>query len=370
MRRTSSLIAGRAARQVHDRKSDGLLNLTFKVHIVTSSVVKALYGSTSSNASRLLQQLERKGLLQLVQLRYCEHAPRGRGYMLTAQGVTRVTRDDFEPSHIYNTKPESVRQIQLEHDLVAAQIAAAWIKSGGELLQTDYMARQEKTAAAKIPDLIVRDGSDQYRFEYERLTKSDREIDQMLLASIKSTRTPTFWLCGTRGCAMRIQKVIDAREVTGWKLNTSNKWTRGATYFVPFAWRSKQVVLHAPLKEVLDYDIPKWKSLLQDTLARESTSTVQAWVQSGWRWSEVRTGQHDDTDQGFRLRRDSDDQQIEVAVCLANEQWWVTHLDEPFDRGLELKGRTEPVKEIGKVPPVALIESAIRAIACNPDFFQ
>jgi hypothetical protein len=371
MQPTNTLVAGKAAHQIHAHKTDLVLDLTYKTHVITAPVVRALFGSTPSNAARLLQQLEHKGLLQPVHVHYSEHAPRGNGYMLTPRAFTHVTRNDFEPSHTYNTRPETVRQNQMEHDLVVAQIAATWVRGGGEILQTDFMARQQKKPFGnKIPDLILRGDGGPYAFEYERLTKSNREIDQMMLASMKAIRAPTFWLCGTRGAAMRLQKIIDDREVTSWKLNTANKWTAGQKYFVPFTWRSKQVIFHAPLKEVLTYDVPKWRAMLQDTTARETSRTVQAWINGGWSWSEVRNDLHSDADHGFRLRRNSEDQEIEVTVCFANEQWWVAHPDESFDRGLELKGRTEPAQELGKVPPVALIESAIRAIQSNPDFFQ
>jgi hypothetical protein len=371
MQRTNTLVAGKAAHQIHAHKTDLVLDLTYKCHVITSPVVQALFGCTPSNASRLLQQLEYKGLLQPVHVRYCEHAPRGNGYMLTPRAFTHVTRNDFEPSHLYSTRPETVRQNQMEHDLVLAQIAASWVKSGGEILQTDYMARQQKQSnGTKIPDLITHCDGGPYVFEFERLTKSNREIDQMMLASMRTIRAPTFWLCGTKGGAMRLQKIIDDREVTSWKLNTANKWAAGPKYFVPFIWRSKQVIFHAPLKEVLAYDIAMWRAMLQETSAKETSRTVQAWLKDGWGWSEVRNDLHSDSDHGFRLRRNSDEQEIEVIVCFANEQWWVAHPDESFDRGLELKGRTEPAHELGKVPPVVLIESAIRAIQLNPDFFQ
>jgi hypothetical protein len=371
MQPTKTLVAGAVARQIHAHKTDLLLDLAYKVHVVTAPVVRALFGSTASNASRFLQQLEHKGLLQPVHTFFSEHAPQGNGYLLTPRAYTHVTRNDFEPTHNYNTRPESVRHNQIDHDLVVAQLAASWVRNGGDVLQTDYMARQQKQPlGTKIPDLIVREESGPYVFEYERLTKSSREIDQMMLASLEVVKAPTFWVCGTKGAAMRLQKIIDEREVTGWALNNSNKWVASKKFFVPFAWRSKQVIFHAPLKEVLAYDIPKWKSLLADTIARETSRTIQGWLKAGWNWTEVRNDLHCDSDHAFRLRRSSEEQEIEVIACHVNEQWWVTHPDETFDHGLELKGRTQRAKEMGKVPPVHLIESAIRTLQLNPDFFD
>jgi hypothetical protein len=120
MQPTNTLVAGKAAHQIHAHKTDLVLDLTYKTHVITAPVVRALFGSTPSNAARLLQQLEHKGLLQPVHVHYSEHAPRGNGYMLTPPMATSNSPTCGHPKF-----PQAERWDYAGSELIAKRAAAS-----------------------------------------------------------------------------------------------------------------------------------------------------------------------------------------------------------------------------------------------------
>lgn len=371
MAHTNSLIHGHEARKIHAIKRDQLMSFSHKVHCVSSPVVSSLFGSSSSNSARLLSQMEMKGFMQCVHVPYIDLAPRGAAYILTQRGCDHATRHDYEPTHHYNTRPESIRLKQIEHDLSVAKIAASMACQGAHIELTDYMARQMKDAGeSKIPDLVVSFESVRFQVEYERLTKSAREIDQMLMATFRAKMMPTLWVCATRAAAHRIRQVIQDQEVTQWRLNSGNKWSPGKKVFVPFDWRSRQVVVQSTIAEAAAYSMKQWQMLINDAAQCEHDKTINSFQTGGWSWTALKRDLRTDATHGFELSRHSANHHFTVDVAYSDEQWIVCSEDDPIAMGLATGRKRDALKIIGQLPPIGLVEAAINVINSNPDFLN
>lgn len=358
----TGLISGPSARQRHKDKCHTVLSLTHMCHVVTTRVVARILSATPSNASRLLSDLIRQGLLQQVNVKYCGLAPKGRAFMLTPEGVRLVVQNHEVKRHHYDCRPESLRHDQMNHDLMLAEFAANWIRHGGELLQTDYMARQANPRG-KVPDLLLRFQERVIAVEYERLEKKARELDMKLHSSCETHRWPTLWISDVESNLTYIRERLQTKAVPIWSLGSGNKWghTEEAHLLVDF--RARQL-LHRQSDTTFTRTPSEWIEVFRQLAKNESDRLIKALMKEGWSWG--RTSLMDW--RGKVLYQFA----LEIDAPVTSQGYFVTHIERGVwrvcsesqtpDQGCAIKESFAWKPKDDAPPPLGVIESAIRYI--------
>lgn len=237
--RPRHLIPGPLARLRHQQKASQILKLTYLTHVISIPCVQALLGTSNSNANASIRRLLGRKLVHEVALTSSQLAPNGRVFMLTRQGLSVAqSASDREDLHDYDTRPESIRRAQLEHDLTVACIAAHWLHGGGRIIETDLTLRSKHSSSdtkyIKLPDLIGGYGSHEIAFEVERYPKKVREVEQALLLTSRSQHASTIWLCSAPSTYRYLRECLKNASVRKWKLSNGQKWTEGPPVSLPF----------------------------------------------------------------------------------------------------------------------------------------
>lgn len=358
----AGLITGPAARERHKEKRHAVLSLTHKCHVVTTRVVERVIPATSSNASRLLADLVRRGFMQQVNVKYSDLAPRGRAFMLTPEGVRLVVQNDRAKGHQYDCRPESLKHDQMNHDLMLAEFAANWIRHGGQLLQTDYMARQANPRG-KVPDLVLRFQETVIAAEYERLEKKPRELDMKLQSSSESHRWPTIWISDVEGNLTHIREKLQKKVVPVWTLGSGNKWGSRDEAHLSFNFRARQL-LHRQTPLTFERTPTQWVDELKQLAKAETDRLIKSLMNEGWSWG--RTGLMDW--RGEVLCQFA----LEIDAPAASQGYFVTHIEHGVwrvcgesqtpDQGCGMKESFPWQPKDDAPPPLGVIELAIKYI--------
>jgi hypothetical protein len=359
---SSGLISGPAARERHKAKRNCVLSLTHKCHVITTRVVEQLIPATPSNASRLLADLVRRGLMQQVNVKYSDLAPRGRAFMLSPEGVRLVVQDECTKVHHYDCRPESLRHDQMNHDLVLAEFAANWIRHGGELLQTDYMARQ-KNPRGKVPDLLLRYRETVIAAEYERLEKKPRDLDMKIHSSSETHRWPTLWISDVEGNLTHIREALTKKVVPIWSLGSGNKWGSRDEAHLSFNFRARQL-LQRQAPWVFERTPGQWIDDFNRLAQTESDRLIKALMREGWSWGQTSLMDW----RGEVLCQFP----LEIDGPAASKGYFVTYMEggkwrvcddsQTPDQGCGMKESFPWKSKDNAPPPLAVIEMAIHYI--------
>lgn len=355
----SSLVPGPAARARHRQKVAQLLPFLLKVHLCTTHVVGRLFGLSSSNASRLLNQLVRAKLVREVEIAYAVSAPRGKGFMLTPEGVTVAARAMPEKGFDYDCRPESIRQAQVEHDLFLAEFAANWIRYGGELLETDYTQRVN-TKQGKIPDLILRYDRFRIAVEFERLVKKRRELDGAILASYQTHRLPTIWLSPNAAEVQYLRHAVHVEQtVDKWKLNSGHKWSKDGYQPLLLWFRARQLFVTVE-PDVMLRTPEQWIHQMDKSARAIQRTAVEHLYDVGWSWGKIETIDWDgQTMLQFELRIDAMmASAVYIVTKVTDDGWKVCRADQTPSQGVSLIERFKWTGKEGDEPPADVVELA------------
>lgn len=356
------LIAGPGARRVRKEKSRAVLTFTHKCHVVTTPVISALLNATMSNASRLLRDLVDQGFMQEVNLRYCDRAPRGRGFMLRHEGVRAVAQDLPDKAHHYNCRPESIKHDQLSHDLLLAELAAHWVNHGGLLIHTDHTLRQFMPKG-KLPDLMMQWQGCTVAFEYERLDKKVRELDQKLLAASEHQRFATIWLSDIEGNLQHMAERIKSAAVPIWRLSSAHKWGTDGEAYLPADFRCRQLLVSVK-PDTLSRLPQAWVDDIKSHSAAMAAKCISSLRNEGWGWGQTdpMTWRGEDIHQ-FHLQIDSARVTGGFFVThMGGDSWRVCDESQTPDQGCGLERVYHWAPADDAVPPIAVVEMAVRRI--------
>ncbi len=359
----AGLIAGPGARALRRSKVIQVLMFTHKVHVVTTTVISKLLGSTSSNTSRLLRDLVAQDLIQEVNLRHCDRAPRGRGFVLRPDGVRLVLQHLGTRPHDYNTRPESIKHEQLSHDLTMTEFAASWVHAGGELLHTDYTLRQQ-SKGNKLPDLMLRWLNTRLVVEFERLDKKPRELDQKLLAAFSGHSWPTLWLSDVPSNLSYLRDRLEASQVDVWRLNAAHKWGREGQVALPVDFRARQL-LHRLDEQSMTRHPQAWCDDMTSLTKAVRQQCVAALQDHGWSWgaSDPVTWQGEDIHQ-FYLQIDGAKHSGAYFVThMGQGKWRVCSAEQTPGQGIALDRSMPWTPADGKPIPLRVLELATQTIA-------
>jgi hypothetical protein len=358
----TGLIAGPEARKVRMQKTKVVLAFTHKCHVVTTPVVSTLLGSTISNAARLLRDLVEQGLVQEVNLRYCDRAPRGRGFMLKPDGVRAVAQDLPDKAHHYNCRPETIKHDQLSHDLLLAEFAAHWVQQGGALIHTDHTLRQ-LMPKGKLPDLMLQWNGINVAFEYERLDKKVRELDQKLLAASEHPRFATIWLSDIEGNLQHMAERIKSAAVPIWRLSSAHKWGTDGEAYLPMDFRCRQLLVSLK-PDTLSRSPQAWIDDLKSHSGAMTAKCISSLRNEGWGWgrTDPMTWRGEDIHQ-FHLQIDSARVTGGFFVThMGGDSWRVCDESQTPDQGCGLERAYHWTPADDAAPPIAVVEMAVRRI--------
>jgi hypothetical protein len=363
-----NLIPGRGARDIRASKVRKVLEFGYKVQLLTSRLLMRLLNTSQSNGSTLLKELEDQELIRSINIKHSISAPRGRAYLLTARGVAVAVRDLPGPLHKYDHRLESVRLDQSEHDLQLAEFAADWVCGGATIEQTDFMQRQSRVERGqKIPDLVLCIGKVKVAVEYERLSKSGRELDQMIASAMHTSTMRTIWFFEVRETYDLFQSILTGAKLNDWGLNSSNKWVRDGELFVPIGWRKRQLALHLAPGGALGHTPSSWLEQFDELDSSTVSRAAASWRAKGWRW-----GCLVETELGIAfalfVQNAEHDMQLMVFLCEPNH-WYVCAAGMHPESGHKF-GEAKTIPSVMNVDPdFRVIERAIRKVReVNFDF--
>jgi len=363
--RPSYLIPGPLARLLHQQKVSKILKLAYLTQVISVPCVQALLDTTNSNANATIRNLLMRRLLQEVALTSSPLAPNGRVFMLTKAGLLAAQSDcDREDLHDYDTRPESIRRAQLEHDLTVACIAAHWIHGGGRVIETDLTLRSKHAGSdvkhIKLTDLICGYGHHEIAFEIERYPKKVREVEQALLLASRSQHLPTIWLCRAPSTNRYLRECLKNASVRKWKLASGQKWTAGPPVGLPFAFRVRQSVVHLD-EHSIAFEPSSWLWRVGETEAAAKDMVLRRLQKEGWTWWNFEPYLEYEGATTFLFTQSTLDFKRELLVTtLGHGKWHVHRPEQTPEEGLEVDLKTSPNPTAGHQPSLGLLEAAAK----------
>lgn len=364
--RPRHLIPGPLARLRHQQKASQILKLTYLSHVISIPCVQALLGTSNSNANASIRRLLGRKLMHEVALTSSQLAPNGRVFMLTKQGLSvaqsSCDRDDL---HDYDTRPESIRRAQLEHDLTVACIAAHWLQGGGRIIETDLTLRSKHSSSdtkyIKLPDLIGGYGSHEIAFEIERYPKKVREVEQALLLTSRSQHASTIWLCSAPSTYRYLRECLKNASVRKWKLSTGQKWTEGPPVSLRFGFRARQSVVHLD-EHSIAFEPSMWLWRVGETHASVKDTVLRKLQREGWTWGAIEPYLEYAGAMTFLFSQTTLDFKRELLVTtLGHGQWHVHRPEQAPEEGMEVGIETGQHPAEGQQPSLGLLEAAATA---------
>lgn len=364
--RPRHLIPGPLARLRHQQKASQILKLTYLSHVISIPCVQALLGTSNSNANASIRRLLGRKLMHEVALTSSQLAPNGRVFMLTKQGLSvaqsSCDRDDL---HDYDTRPESIRRAQLEHDLTVACIAAHWLQGGGRIIETDLTLRSKHSSSdtkyIKLPDLIGGYGSHEIAFEIERYPKKVREVEQALLLTSRSQHAPTIWLCSAPSTDRYLRECLKDASVRKWKLSAGQKWTEGPPVSLPFGFRARQSVVRLDEYSIA-FEPSSWLWRVGETHAAVQDTLLRNLQRAGWTWGAIEPYLEYADAMTFLFSQTTPDFKRELLVTtLGHGRWHVHRPEQAPEEGMEVSIKTGQHPTEGQQPSLGLLEAAAKA---------
>jgi len=368
MGNVANLIPGRGARDIRADKVRRVLEFGYKVQLLTSRLLMRLLKTSQSNASTLLKELEGQELIRSVNIKYSTSAPRGRAYLLTERGVALAVRDLPGPLHKYDHRPESVRLDQSEHDLQLAEFAAELVFHGAIIEKTDFMLRQVRIERGqKIPDLVLNLNKVNVAVEYERLSKSGRELDQMIISALQTSSMRTIWFFEVRETYDLFQSILSGSRLNDWALNSSHKWVRDGEVFVPLGWRRRQLAYRMAPCAAIGSTPVAWLEKFAELDSLVVGKAAASWLANGWSWGKLVKTQRGIA---FPLSIKNGEHDMRLAVYLCEPNHWYVCADGTNPESGYKFGESKSAPSVMNVDPdFFVIERAIRkVIAVEFDF--
>lgn len=219
---------GRRSRTIRQGRIDAILLHLFWFHFATADVLLVLTGAKKITNAGILSELEAQHLIQGVKNNKTPEIL----WMLTENGVARVLKswqwDELNRAqwpHPYNSKPESVRYSQLEHDLTVARWAAQLVHDHRvTIIGTDFSGRSDPQPGRKLADFIFQAGHIAFVVEYERTVKSQRDVE-IALARLYDAGRITAIVCAQPHILARWREVLNQDQLPIWERHpTTNRW--------------------------------------------------------------------------------------------------------------------------------------------------
>ncbi|MBX3625350.1 MAG: hypothetical protein KF892_10085 [Rhizobacter sp.] len=324
-----SLIPGEAAKKRGKQKIGVVLLFLYMTHATTPKIVAALLNIRLSNVYSLLRRMANIGLVKKVMLAETMFRQPVSVTILAPLGRDEAMKLKPGRRHSYECDRDSVRAGQVDHDMKVAYLAARWVQSGAELLQTDYTQRRTEKYR-KLVDAMLRFESTTFALEYERTVKSKLSTADALRAAMK-LGVRVLWVCEFDESLNLITECLASDAWPVWKVGTDNKkHVVGSHYVSP--WASSRLIAVRADDPLLLVPLPV---LLGWMAAQEQSSQLMAMktiVDDQWGWDWDTMYYNDEEERYWWLLRAGDDTADYCCfhVSSADGKEWVMRYDDMF----------------------------------------